>query len=78
MAYGRKSLAMYSRHPSILKLLLFLDHTKYIGKSSAHPVSRVVQWHGVGANRYGIQLNVKFSEDGEDLTEGEEPGEGVP
>ena len=50
------------------------DHTKYVGKSSSHTVSSQIFMFlleasdGVGQ----LQENLKFSEDGETVIEGEE------
>lgn len=46
-----------------------LDHTKYVGKSSSDPVSKTSNIFWLNMTIF-LQNNVKFSEDGEQVIEG--------
>jgi hypothetical protein len=53
------------------KLITFTpDHTKYVGKSSSDPVSNFENIFVVQRLNNHVQNNVKFSEDGEKVIEG--------
>ena len=68
VAYGRKTCVLTRK---VMRKLIAStpDHTKYVGKSSSDPVSN---FDNIFLQRLDnhVQNNVKFSEDGERVIEG--------
>ena len=75
---GLVNVWLTARNWVLLLRFSIADHTKYVGKSIGHKVSGAnshVRYVGLSANRLivrGLQNDVKFSEDGERVIEGED------
>lgn len=69
VAYGCTNPSSLKSHD---KLTVSVDHTKYVGKSSSHPVRESFMRRSLNLHPINLQENVKFSEDGESVIEGED------